>query len=313
MVRVALTQTRNAFLGMPETVDGLDALHDKLDAIREANLEHHGKLIDDAAAMGVKMLGLGELFTAPYFAHDGCCCEFWKGLAESSLDGPAVRFMQRKAAQHGMVIVAPIYERAEDGSFFDTAVCIDADGTRLGIYRKTHIPKGHNEQGGFDESFYYGPSDGNGGLQPGALGSNAYFPVFETTYGKVGVAICFDRHFEGVISTLADAGAEVIFSPAVTFGAKSRMMWELEFQVDATRNQVFIGGSNRLGAEQPWNVEYFGQSHFVGPHGRLDNISKQETLVVADLHLAELSSEDPAGWALRENRRSIFGLATNDS
>jgi len=303
IVRAGLTQTKNAFEGMPSCVDDLEDCASRLDEIRDANLAHHAVLLGEAAAQGVQIIGLGELCVGPYFALGKQ--PFWKGLAESVTDGPSVRFFQDLAVQHNMVIVAPLYELCGE-SYFNTAVFIDADGRILGHYRKTHIPQGRNESGGFDEGFYYGPSDG--AVQEHSVSKNPFFPVFQTRVGRVGAAICFDRHFEGVMSSLAHGGAELVFSPAVTFGSKSRRMWDLEFETDAMRHQLFIGGSNRLGAEEPWGIEFFGQSYFVGPNGRCPNLSPHDELVVSDLELDELTQPDPAGWELLSNRRGeIYG------
>ena len=298
-LRAGLTQTKNAYERMAGTVEELVDMASELEAIRQANLDHHARLIAAAAEQGVRVLGLGELFAGPYFALE--TQSMWRGLAESSVDGPSVRFLQQQAAAHEMVVVAPIYERAGD-KFFNTAVFIDADGQRLGHYRKVHIPKGKNETGGFDEAFYYQASEGQ--AQEGSLSENPFFPVFQSRYARIGAAICFDRHFQGVMSELARGGAELVFSPAVTFGRKSQRLWAHEFQTDATRNQIFIGGSNRKGSEAPWNIEYFGESHFVGPNGPRSNCSTHPELVIADLPLAELHQPDPAGWNLLENRRS---------
>ena len=100
----------------------------------------------------------------------------------------------------------------------------------------------------------------------------AFFPVFETRLVRPGIAICYDRHFEGVMSALAENGAELVLSPAVTFGAKSRRMWDLEFEVDAARHNLYIGGSNRRGVEPPWTQEYSGASYFAGPDGVVANV-----------------------------------------
>jgi N-carbamoylputrescine amidase len=298
VLRAAMTQTVNAYPEMPQTVEGLEQLAGKTGAIRDANLQHHADLIAQAAAEGAQIIGLGELFTGPYFALEQR--SFWREMAESSFDGPSVQFLQDQARRHQMVIVAPIYEQAED-RYFNTAVFIDADGTRLGHYRKTHIPQGGNEQGDFDERFYYRSSTGE--PQAGSLSDNPFFPVFQSAVARVGAAICFDRHFEGVMSSLAAGGAELVFSPAVTFGSKSQLLWEKEFQVDATRHQLFIGGSNRKGSEAPWHNPYFGETHFVGPNGACANRSSHPNLVVADLPLSDLTGGDPAGWGLQRNRR----------
>lgn len=288
IIRVAMTQTKNAYADMPASVDQLDTLADRLDAVRDANVDHHEALIRGAAAAGAKLVGLGELFAGPYFGLEKR--DLWRGLAESAVDGPSVSRMRKLAAALGVVIIAPIYEVAADGRF-NTAVVIDADGTVRGRYRKSHIPDGANEQGSFHEPFYYGRSN----CEP-------YFPVFDTAVGKVGVAICYDRHFEGVMSSLAAGGAQIVLSPAVTFGSKSRRMWQIEFEVDASRHNMFIGGSNRMGTEPPWTIDYFGDSHWVGPHGRSEDISADGELVIADLDLGQLDN-DPSGWDLPRDRR----------
>ena len=132
--------------------------------------------------------------------------------------------------------------------------------------------------------------------------------MFETRLVRLGVAICYDRHFEGVMSALAENGAELVMSPAVTFGEKSRRMWDLEFPVDAARHNLFIGGSNRRGVEPPWTQEYFGASYFAGPSGVIPNVtSPTSDLVVADLDLDALSGPDSSGWNLTRDRRpSIY-------
>lgn len=290
VVRAAMTETRNVYADMPGSVDDLATLADKLEDIRMANVSHHVELIAAAAAEGVRIVGLGELFPAPYFAlrRD----EFFKGMAESALYGPTITTMREVARARQMVIVAPIYELAGEERF-NTAVVIDADGELIGRYRKSHIPRGRNEQAEFDEMFYYGPSRDQPPL-----------PVFTTAVGRVGVSICYDRHFTGMVAGLAANGAEIIFSPAVTFGRKSRRLWDLEFEVDAARHRVFIGGSNRRGSEPPFDQEYFGASYFVGPGGRLENRSQHAQLIVSDLDLGGLGEPDESGWDLRRDARA---------
>lgn len=289
IVRAAMTETCNAYQGMPKTVDELPTLRSRLGEIREANVTHNIELIETARRAGARIIGLGELFTAPYFALRSD--EFWREMAEDIETGPTIATLRRTAAAQEIVIVAPIFELDGDRRF-NTAVVIDADGRILGRYRKSHIPIGANESARFDEAFYYDRSE-DADLRP----------VFDTSVGRLGVAICYDRHFEGMISGLADKGAQLIFSPAVTFGARSRRMWDLEFEVEASRHRVFIGGSNRRGSEAPWNQEFFGASHFVGPEGRLENRSEHPNLVLADLDLTQLGAADSAGWDLPRDRR----------
>jgi N-carbamoylputrescine amidase len=288
-LKVAVTETINAYSDMPAQVAGLDALGDRLEDIRKANVDHNIALIRQAVSVGARAVGLGELFPAPYFAitkHP-----VWLPMAENAETGKTVSELRQVARELEIVIVAPIYEL--DGTErFNTAVVIDTNGELRGKYRKTHIPDGRNEQGEFNEPFYFGRSE-----------SPPYFPVFETHLARIGVAICYDRHFEGVVRTLARNGAELIFSPAVTFGAKSERMWELEFEVDAARHNVFIAGSNRSGVEAPYNQPFFGCSYVVGPNGRPENDRYFHGLVVAEIDLDELSRPDPSGWNLNRDRR----------
>jgi N-carbamoylputrescine amidase len=301
ILRAAMTQTVNAYPSMPARVEDLPALAGQLGAIRGSNLDHHAELIARAAGAGARVIGLGELFPAPYFALGRD--PMWLGLAESADDGPSVMRMRAEARQHGIVIVAPIYEScALSGKRYNTAVVIDSDGDALGKFRKSHIPRGANEQGAFDESFYYGPADGAyNEPSPKILGDNPMLPVFVTSVGRLGVSICYDRHFPRMAEGLARAGAQVIFSPAVTFGEKSERMWAIEFEVDAARHGVYIGGSNRMGAERPWGQAYYGASHFVGPGGRHQDLSRDAALVIADLDLGALSGPDPSGWNLHRD------------
>lgn len=291
LLRAAMTETKNQYADMPASVDALDQLAGKLDAVRDANLDHHETLIREAAARGARLVGLGELFPGPYFALERK--DLWLGLAEDPDEGPTARRMSSLAAELELVIVAPMFEQTKAGRRYNTALVFDADGKKLGQYRKSHIPFGTNEQGSFVETHYYGRSD-----------EAPFFPVFDTAIGRLGVAICYDRHFEGVMASLAANGAQVVMSPAVTFGAKSERMWEIEFEVDAARHRLFIGGSNRKGVEPPWTIEYFGRSHFVGPDGRLPDLAADHPeLVISDLDVESLSGPCSSGWDLARDRR----------
>ncbi len=305
VVRAAMTETVNAYRAMPASVASLGELRGALDAVRAANVAHHLELMESARGQGARIVCFGELFTGPYFALG--TDPMWLELAEDAADGPTLAAVREAARRLGIVTIAPIYERDPSGKRFNTAVVVDERGEILGKYRKSHIPHGTNEQGSFQESFYYDRSDGQNGRGPANVSTNDYFPVFETSVGKVGVAICYDRHFEGVMYSLAREGAELVFSPAVTFGEKSERMWDLEFAVDAARHRLFVGGSNRKGVEPPWNQPYFGKSHFVGPNGRASDVSQHPNLVVADLDLGGLAAGDPSGWDLpRDVRYDIY-------
>ncbi len=107
--------------------------------------------------------------------------------------------------------------------------------------------------------------------------------------------------------SLAREGAELVFSPAVTFGEKSQRMWRLEFPVEAARHNLFIAGSNRRGSEPPWNQPFFGDSYVVGPNGLCPDTSDHPELVLAEVEPGELSRPDPSGWNLpRDARYDIY-------
>ena len=178
--------------------------------IKQAMIEKHIKLIDQAAKKGVQVLCMQEIFYGPYF-----CCEQeikWYESTERVPDGPTTKLMQRLAKKHGMVIVAPMYEEESTGTYYNTTAVIDADGKFLGKYRKNHIP---HCKPGFWEKFYF---------KPGNLG----YPVFETAIGKVGVYICYDRHFPEGWRLLGLNGAEIVFNPSATTAGLSEYLWKLE-------------------------------------------------------------------------------------
>ena len=310
LVRAALTETINAYDQMPASVDEIHTLADRLEEIRRANVEHHIQLMSAARAQEAQVICFGELFTAPYFALS--TDPMWLPMAEDAQSGPTVRRLQEAAKEHQMIVVAPIYEydSAQDQRY-NTAVVIDEHGRYLGKFRKAHIPYGSNEQGEFHENFYYGRSDANNEPCPGNVSKDPLFPVFETSLGNIGVAICYDRHFPYVMWTLAKQGAELIFCPSITFGSKSERMWNIEFPTDAARHNIYIGGSNRRGKEPPWTQHYYGQSYFVGPNGKLYNLSSHPDLVVSDVDLDSLCEADPSGWNVARDSRPEWPLDYN--
>jgi beta-ureidopropionase len=219
--------------------------------IRDAMVEAHLPLIDEAGHRGVQVLCLQEVFTQPYFCPSQDAK--WYAAAEAIPDGPTVKLLQERASKHRMVIVAPLYEEAMTGVYYNTAAVIDADGSYLGKYRKTHIP----QVAGFYEKFFFKP--GNSG-----------WPVFQTAYCKLGVYICYDRHFPEGWRALALNGAEYIVNPSATVAGLSQYLWELEQPASAVANGCYIGAVNRVGREAPWNIgEFYGSSYFVNPRGKI--------------------------------------------
>ena len=260
---------------------------DALEELRRANVEKTLRYVDEAGARGVQILCMQEIFTGPYF-----CAEQdarWYGATERIPDGPTTRVMQELAKKYGMVIVVPLYEEDGPGVYYNTAAVIDADGSYLGKYRKNHIP---HCAPGFWEKFYF---------RPGNLG----YPVFETRYAKIGVYICYDRHFPEGARALGLNGAEIVFNPSSTVAGLSEYLWKLEQPAHAVANAYFVGAINRVGTEAPWNIgEFYGQSYFCDPRGRFLATGSRDTdeLVVADLDLDQIR-EVRNVWPFYRDRR----------
>jgi N-carbamoylputrescine amidase len=258
-----------------------------IDEIKRLNIEKHLGMIEDAAKQGVQILCMQEVFTTPYF-----CAEQkvrWYEAVEKIPDGPTTKLMQEVAKKHNMVIVVPIYEEEITGIYYNTAAVIDADGTYLGKYRKHHIP---HVNPGFWEKFYF---------KPGNLG----FPAFDTAYARVGVYICYDRHFPEGARALGLSGAEIVFNPSATVAGLSEYLWKLEQPAHAVANGYFVGAINRVGHELPWDIgEFYGQSYFCDPRGQIiaQAPRDEDALVVADLDL-DMIREVRNTWQFFRDRR----------
>src|SRR2546426_7483809 len=263
-----------------------------LPAIKKAMMDKHRKLIEQAARQKVKILCLQELFYGPYF-----CAEQetrWYELTERVPEGPTVSELQKLARKHKMAIVVPIYEEDQPGVYYNTAAMIDVDGRYLGKYRKTHIP---HCKPGFWEKFYF---------RPGNLG----YPVFETAFAKVGVYICYDRHFPEGARALGLNGAEIVFIPSATTAGHSDYLWELEQPAHAVANGYFVGTINRVGKEGPWNIgEFYGQSYFCTPRGKIiaEGSRDKDEVIVADLNLDEIQEVRNVWQFFRDRRPESYG------
>ena len=260
--------------------------------IRSAMIDKHIRMIEDAAKKGVQVLCLQELFYGPYF-----CAEQetrWYSITEQIPDGPTTQLMMETAKRLGMVLVIPIYEVDGTGIYYNTASVIDADGTYLGKYRKHHIPQC---KPGFWEKFYF---------RPGNLG----YPVFQTAVGKVGVYICYDRHFPEGARCLGLNGAEIIFNPSATVAGLSEHLWKIEQPAHAVANQYFVGAINRVGKESPWNIgEFYGQSYFCDPRGQMVAVASREheELLIADLDLSLIETVRNTWQFYRDRRPESYG------
>ncbi|MBK8303836.1 MAG: nitrilase-related carbon-nitrogen hydrolase [Pyrinomonadaceae bacterium] len=268
-----------------------------IEQIRKANIDHQMTMVEDAAKQGVQMLCFQEVFTMPYFCAEQTTR--WYEAVERIPDGPTVKLMQEVAKQHGMVIVVPIYEEEQTGVYYNTAAVIDADGTYLGKYRKTHIP---HVAPGFWEKFYF---------KPGNLG----YPCFDTAYARIGVYICYDRHFPEGARCLGLNGAEIIFNPSATVAGLSEYLWKLEQPAHAVANGYFVGAINRVGTEAPWNIgEFYGQSYFCDPRGQMLAVGSrdQDELVVADLDMDKIREVRNTWQFFRDRRPDAYGPIIDD-
>jgi N-carbamoylputrescine amidase len=264
--------------------------------IRVAMIEKHMKLIEQAAREGVQVLSLQELFYGPYFPAEQSMR--WYGLTERVPDGPTIQLMMETAKRLGIVLVVPIYEVEGTGIYYNTAAVIDADGRFLGKYRKSHLPHCHP---GFWEKFYF---------RPGNLG----YPVFETAVGKVGVYLCYDRHFPEGARCLGLNGAEIVFNPSATVAGLSEHLWKIEQPAHAVANQYFIAAINRVGMEKPWNIgEFYGQSYFCDPRGQMLAVASRDKdeLLVADLDLGMIEEVRNVWQFYRDRRPETYSPITN--
>ncbi len=252
---------------------------------KEENVEHQISMINQAAAQGAQITCLQELCTGPYF----CQVQDPKfyAFAEPVPDGPTIRRMQDIAQQHNMVLIVPVFEEEHPGVYYNTAAVIDADGSYLGKYRKTHIP----QVNGFWEKFYF---------RPGNLG----YPVFKTKYATIGVYICYDRHFPEGARALGINGAEIVYIPSATSRGLSMHLWKIEQVSHAIANGYWIGTINRVGKEPLGDNDFYGTSYFVNARGEItaEAGDTEEEVLVADLDL-EKNREVRNVWQFYRDRR----------
>ena len=263
-----------------------------IDKIKDSMLEKHVGLIARAAAAGVQVLCLQELFYGPYFPAEQNAK--WYALAERVPEGPTTKLMCELARKHRMVMVVPVCEEEMPGVYYNTAAVIDADGSYLGKFRKMHLP---DLEPGFWEKFYF---------RPGNLG----YPVFETRVGKVGVYLCYDRHFPEGARCLGLAGAEIVFNPSATVAGLSEYLWKLEQPAHAVANGYFVGAINRVGIEEPWRIgEFYGQSYFCDPRGQIvaEGSRSEDDVVVADLDLDMIREVRNVWQFYRDRRPETYG------
>jgi N-carbamoylputrescine amidase len=268
-----------------------------IDEIKRANIDHQMKFVEQAAEQGVQILCFQEIFATPYFCAEQTTR--WYDAVEKIPDGPTVTLMQDVARRHGMVLIVPIYEEEQIGVYYNSAAVIDSDGTYLGKYRKTHIP---HVAPGFWEKFYF---------RPGNLG----YPVFDTSVGKIGVYICYDRHFPEGARILGLNGAEIVFNPSATVAGLSEYLWKLEQPAHAVANGYFVGAINRVGTEAPWNIgEFYGQSYFCDPRGQIiaEGSRDKDELIVAELDMDKIREVRNTWQFFRDRRPDAYEAIVAD-
>ncbi len=263
--------------------------------VQAAMLEKHLPMIHDAGKQGVQILCLQEIFNGPYFCPGQD--KRWYDAAEP-VPGPTVEKLRPIAAQYKMAMVVPLYEREMAGVYYNTAAVIDADGTYLGKYRKNHIP----QTSGFWEKYFF---------RPGNLG----YPTFQTRYAKIGVYICYDRHFPEGARALGLNGAEIVYNPSATVAGLSQYLWKLEQPAHAVANGYFVGAINRVGTEAPWNIgKFYGNSYFVDPRGQILACASEDKdeLVVSELDLDMIEEVRRTWQFFRDRRPDSYGILTED-
>ena len=254
------------------------------------NIAKTAEKIEEAAGKGAQIICLQELYRTMYFPqtekHD------FSNLAET-IPGLSTQTFSPLAKKHNVVIIAPVFERAPNWKYFNSAVVIDSDGKTLGVYRKTHIP--------FDPLFYEKRY-----FEPGDEG----YKVFQTKYAKIAVLICYDQWFPEVarISTLL--GAEIIFYPTAIGTVKGEVSpdgdwheaWKTVQRAHAIENGVHVAAVNRVGEEG--QLQFWGGSFICDSFGVIlaeANAKKEETLVV-EVDLAK-NKRIQEGWGFLKNRR----------
>lgn len=257
----------------------------------DRNLSKARDRILRAARKGARIICLQELFRSRYFCQKEDASRF--ALAEK-IPGPTTEALSDIARSKGIVIVAPVFEKRTDGVYHNSAVVIDADGDRVGHYRKMHIP----DDPGYYEKFYFTPGD---------LG----FQAFDTRFARIGVLICWDQWFPEAARLTALRGAQIIFYPTAigwlrgerpAVNRSQAEAWEIIQRSHAVANGVYIAAANRVGREG--NLTFWGRSFVAAPFGQrlaLASGTREEELVV-DCDLSQVG-KTRQGWPFLRDRR----------
>ncbi|HHD11779.1 MAG TPA: acyltransferase [Deltaproteobacteria bacterium] len=258
---------------------------------RADTLKRTTELIDIATKEGSKIVCLPQLFNLPWFAHTMDRENF--NLAEDE-QGTTLTSLREIAASKGIVLIAPLFEKAGD-RYFNTAFVIGTDGSIIGRYRKVHVPQIPL----WEERFYFSPGDTG-------------FPVFQTPFARIGVQICWDAFFPEGFRVLALKGAEVVFVPTAAAFYHSRLKWERSLSASAHANGFFVFRVNRVGKEE--KQDFYGRSFCVGPDGEflVKPVGSSEGIVVATLDLNLINTIRNEWVFLRDRRPEVYRLIAGD-
>lgn len=261
----------------------------------DRNLQQAIELIRSAAATGSRIICLQELFQNRYFCQSELHENF--ELAES-IPGPTCERLGKLAKELQIVIVASLFERRSAGVFHNSVAVLDESGSLLGTYRKMHIP----DDPCYYEKFYFTPGD---------LG----FKVFDTSFGKLGICICWDQWFPEAARLTALAGAEILLYPTAIgwlsedkqeFGDSQLNAWQTMMRSHAIANGVFVAAANRVGTED--NIEFWGNSFVCDPYGNFlqQGSSDQTEVVASELDLAMIETARTHWPFLRDRRIDAY-------
>ena len=258
---------------------------------REANRDAAERLVRKAHAEGAQIVLLPELFEGPYFCKDMDGKYF--AWAQEREGHPLIERFSGLAKELGVVLPISYFEK-DGGRYFNSLVVIDADGTVLENYRKTHIPDGP----GYEEKFYFEPGDTG-------------FRVWETAYARIGVGICWDQWFPETARSLALMGAELIFYPTAIgsepeIGVDSKDHWQRVQQGHAAANTIPVVAANRFGVEtgESCTLTFYGSSFMTDHTGKLVCEADRETETILHAEYAlETLAEARRYWGLFKDRR----------
>ena len=264
---------------------------------RDENIAKAERLVRTAAGRGANIVLIQELFETPYFCKDHLASHF--ELASPVADNVAVRHFAGVARSLGVVLPLSVFERAQN-AYFNTLVMVDADGSVLGTYRKSHIP----ESPGYHEKFYFSPGDTG-------------FKVWATRHGRLGVGVCWDQWFPECARAMAVMGAEVLLYPTA-IGSEpqdssldSRWHWQRTMQGHAAANVMPLVASNRIGTEpgEKCSISFYGHSFIADHTGEVvaQADDRSETVLTASFDLEAVRRYRHAWGVFRDRRPDLYG------